>query len=119
MGAVTRSCLKACSNTPKIGAVFLAAALMAASSGSPADAWYRHGGYYAPYYRPYARYYSRPDPGAAIALGLFSAFMGAAIASQGGGYPYYGGYYNAPAYSYTPGPCPQWWDGVTWEYSCN
>lgn len=87
-----------------------------ASSGQPADAHgWRHG-YYAPQYRYYQR--DNGAAGAAVALGIFGAMAGAMIASQGG-YGYAPQYYNSPAYSYSPGPCPQWWDGRAWNYSCD
>jgi hypothetical protein len=87
--------------------IILATAMLIAASSAPASAWH---------YRNYS--YQHYDPGPAIALGMFSAMAGAIIASQPPP-PAYAPYYRSPAYSYTPGPCPQWWDGYMWNYSCD
>jgi hypothetical protein len=101
--------------------MLLCAAIMTVSSVAPASAWYAHRGYYAApyYYHPYARHYDDGAAGAALALGIFGLAAGAAIAaSQPPVYAPYS-YYNSPAYQFSPGPCPQWWDGYQWNYSCN
>jgi hypothetical protein len=89
-------------NVELSGILYLAAALMFAPVPASAHGYYRHYGY-------------RADPGPAIALGLFGAFAGAAIASQYGYYPYT---YAPPVYYYQPACNPGfYWTGDTcWPY---
>lgn len=104
-----------------IAAAVIAAGLTAAG---PANALYWHGGYwhggYHRQYGPVLLY--REDASPAIALGLFGAIAGAAIASQGYAYAYpppaY--YYAPPVYGYPPACNPGfYWTGETcwfWPY---